>query len=43
MEAVRTQVVELVGASILHLVLFAGLSLLGLEVGKICEAGRTLA
>ena len=41
-EAMRTQVVELGGANILHLVLFVGLSPLDLEVGKICEAGHTL-
>ena len=41
-EEVRTQVVELGGANILHLVLFGGISPLDLEVGKICEAGHIL-
>ena len=42
-EEVRTQVVELGGANILHLVLFGGISPLDLEVGKICEAGHILS
>ena len=38
----RTQVVGLEGANRLHLVLFGGISPADLEVGKICEAERTL-
>ena len=41
-EAVKTRVVGLGGANRLHLVLFGAISPADLEVGKICEAERTL-